>query len=47
MVSDTPAAEKVSDRQDAPATRALNPPPVATMASDKSAPGEANRPAAR
>jgi len=46
-VSDTPAAEKVSDdRQDPPATRALNQPAVA-MASDKSAAGEAGRPAAQ
>jgi len=41
-VSDRP----VPDRQDAPATRALNQPPAA-MASDKSAVGEADRPAAR
>jgi hypothetical protein len=45
-VSGTPAAEKVSDRQDVPATRALNQ-PAATMASDKSAVGEADRPAAQ
>ena len=46
-VSDSPpAAEKVSDRQDVPATRALNQ-PAAAMASDKSAAGEANRPAAQ
>jgi hypothetical protein len=44
-VSDTPAAEKVSDRQDSPATRALNP-PAAAMAGDKPAAGDANRPAA-
>jgi subtilisin family serine protease len=44
--SDTPAAEKVSDRQDAPATRASNL-PEAAMASDKSAVGEAGRPAAQ
>jgi subtilisin family serine protease len=44
-VSDTPATAKVSDdRQDVPATRALNQ-PTATMASDKPAAGEANRPA--
>jgi subtilisin family serine protease len=43
VVSDTPAAEKVPDRQDAPATRALSPPAVAAMASEKSAPAEANR----
>ena len=35
-VSDRPAAENVSDRQDVPATRALNQ-PAAAMASDKSA----------
>jgi len=45
-VSNRPAAENVSDSQDVPATRALNP-PAAAMASDKSAVGEANRPAAR
>jgi hypothetical protein len=45
-VSDKPAGEIVPDRQDAPATRALNQPPAA-MASDKSAVGEADRPAAR
>jgi subtilisin family serine protease len=45
-VSDTPAAEKVSDRQGVPATRALNQ-PAAAIASDKSAAGEANRPAAQ
>jgi subtilisin family serine protease len=45
-VSDRPAGEIVPDRQDAPATRALNQPPAA-MASDKSAVGEADRPAAR
>ena len=44
-VSDSPAAENVSDRQDVPATRALNQP--AAVASDKSAVGEANRPAAQ
>ena len=42
-VPDPPPAEKVSDRQDVPATRALNQ-PAAAMASDKSAAGEANRP---
>jgi len=45
-VSDGPAAEAVPDRQDTPATRALNQPPAA-VASDKSAVGEADRPAAR
>jgi subtilisin family serine protease len=45
-VSDTPAAENVSARQDVPATRALDQ-PSAAMASDKSAVGEANRPAAQ
>jgi Subtilase family len=45
-VSDKPAGEIVPDRQDAPATRPLNQPPAA-MASDKSAVGEADRPAAR
>jgi hypothetical protein len=45
-VSDSPAAENVSDRQDVPATRALNQ-PAAAVASDKSAVGEANRPAAQ
>jgi subtilisin family serine protease len=45
-VSDTPAAEKVSGRHEVPATRALNQ-PAAAMASDKSAAGEANRPAAQ
>jgi hypothetical protein len=44
-VSDTPAAEKVSEPQDLPATRALNP-PAAAMASDRSA-AEAGRPAAQ
>jgi subtilisin family serine protease len=44
-VSDTPAAEKVLDRPDPPATRALNQ-PAAAMASDKSA-AEAGRPAAQ
>jgi hypothetical protein len=45
-VSDRPAAENLPDRQDAPATRALNQPPAA-MASDKSAVGEAHPPAAQ
>ena len=45
-VSDRPAAGDVPGRQDAPPTRALNQPPAA-MASDKSAVGEADRPAAR
>jgi subtilisin family serine protease len=45
-VSDTPAAGKVSDRQEVPATRALNQ-PAATIASDKSAAGEADSPAAQ
>jgi subtilisin family serine protease len=40
-------AAVVSDRQEAPATRALNPAAAPTMASDKSAVVEANRPAAR
>jgi subtilisin family serine protease len=44
-VSDRPAAEDVPDRQDAPATRAINQPPA--MASDKSAVGQADRPAAQ
>jgi hypothetical protein len=44
--SGTPAAEKVSDRQEVPATRDLNQ-PGAAMASDRSAVGDANRPAAR
>ena len=45
-VSDIPAAENASARQDVPATRALDQ-PSAAMASDKSAAGEANRPAAQ
>jgi hypothetical protein len=45
-VTDRPAAENVSDRQDVPGTRALNQ-PAAAVASDKSAAGEANRPAAQ
>jgi subtilisin family serine protease len=44
--SDRPAAEDVSDRQDVPATRALNQ-PAAAMASDKSAVGDADRGAAQ
>jgi Subtilase family len=45
-VSDPPAAENVSDRQQAPGTRAPNQ-PAAAVASDKSAAGEARRPAAQ
>src|ERR1700736_1783159 len=45
-VSDRPAAENVSDRQDVPGTRALNQ-PAAAVASDKSAAGDANRGAAQ
>jgi hypothetical protein len=45
-VSSPPAAESVSSRQDAPATRALDQ-PAAAMASDKSTVGETNRPAAQ
>jgi subtilisin family serine protease len=45
-VSQTPAAEKVSDQSDGPATRALNQPATA-MASGKSASGEVVRPAAQ
>jgi hypothetical protein len=41
------AAEKVLDRQDAPATRGLSVPGAATMASDKPAAAEAERPAAQ
>ena len=41
------AAEKVSDRQGAPATRGLGVPGAATMASDKPAVGEAERPPAQ
>ena len=41
-----PAVETASDRQQVPPTRALNQ-PAAAMASDKSAAGEANRPAAQ
>jgi hypothetical protein len=43
-VSAPPAADKVSDRQDTPATRALNEPPAA-MAAEKPATSNANRPA--
>jgi hypothetical protein len=39
--SDAPSAEKLSDRQDSPATRALNVPAAAT-ASDRPAAGDAN-----
>jgi hypothetical protein len=47
VMSDKPAAEAVPGSQDPPATaRALNP-PAPTMASEKSAAGEANRPAAQ
>ena len=42
--SDRPAAENVSGRQEVPGTRALNQ-PAAAVASDKSAAGEAHRPA--
>jgi hypothetical protein len=45
-VAGSPAAEKPSDRQDIPMTRALNQLAPA-MASEKSASGEANRPAAQ
>jgi hypothetical protein len=41
-----PAGENVQGAQDVPASRALDQ-PAATMASDKSAAGEANRAAAR
>jgi hypothetical protein len=41
------AAEKVLDRQEAPATRGLSVPGAATIASDKPAAGEAERPAAQ
>jgi subtilisin family serine protease len=44
-VSDRPAAENVSERQEVPGTRALNQ-PAAAVASDKSVAGEARRPAA-
>jgi subtilisin family serine protease len=39
------AAEKAGDRQDAPATRGVSMQGAATMASDRPAPGEAERPA--
>ena len=45
-VSPAPAVESVPDRQQVPPTRALDQ-PAAAMASDKSAAGEANRPAAQ
>jgi hypothetical protein len=45
-VPDSRGAEKVSSHQEVPATRDLNA-PGAAMASDKSAVGEANRPAAQ
>ncbi len=45
-VSAKPALEKAPEPQDVPATRALNQ-PAAAMASEKSAAGEANRPAAQ
>jgi subtilisin family serine protease len=45
-VPDTPGPEKVSDRHDAPATRAPNQ-PAAAMATDKSTVGGADRPAAQ
>jgi hypothetical protein len=44
-VSGRPAGENVQDRRELPATRALNQP--AAVASDKSAPGDANRAAAQ
>ncbi len=47
VVPDKPAAEKVSNREDALADAALNPPATAAMASEKSAAGEAHRPAAQ
>jgi hypothetical protein len=46
VVPDTPATARVSDRQEVPASRALNQ-PTAAMASDKSAAGDAVRPAAQ
>jgi subtilisin family serine protease len=46
VVPDTPATARVSDRQQVPASRALNQ-PTAAMASDKSAAGDAIRPAAQ
>jgi hypothetical protein len=45
-VSGTPAAEKISDRQDVPMTRDLGQ-PAAAGASDKPAVGDASRPAAK
>ncbi len=42
-----PAAGKIPDRQEVPATRALSPPAAATTASEKTAAGEVNRPAAQ
>jgi hypothetical protein len=45
-VSDRPAAENASDRQEVPGTRALNQ-PAGAVASEKSAADEANRPAAQ
>jgi len=45
-VSGPPGAEKAAERQETPPTRALNQPP-ATVASEKPAPDEANRAAAR
>jgi subtilisin family serine protease len=45
-VSDRPATENVSDRQDVPVVRELNQ-PAAAVASGKSAAGEGNRPAAQ
>jgi Subtilase family len=44
--SDRPTAENLSGRQEVPGTRALNQ-PAAAVASDKSAAGEAHRPAAQ
>jgi subtilisin family serine protease len=46
VISDKPAAETVPGSQDLAVTRALNQ-PAPTMASEKSAAGEANRPAAQ
>jgi len=46
VVPDAPAAARVSDRQEVPASRALNQ-PTAAMAADKSAAGDAIRPAAQ
>jgi hypothetical protein len=46
LVSGIPAAENAAGRHDVPATRALDQ-PAAALASDKSAAGDANRPAAR